>query len=216
MSIRSIASIAVVVAASAILSVSSAKAAVLFQSIPALSATPDVPGWCSSCSGSYRVFDTFNLGSASTITGTTVAVYNAYDFPTNIDVSIWTVVGGLPGTQLFDANFTPAQFASTAPGASLTTLVTLDLPNWALASGSYDISFYNPTGLAINGYTGGSGLLYQQGAGLHGDSAGFVLDGTATSAVPEPSTWAMMILGFCGLGFMAYRRKQSGSALSIA
>ena len=26
-------------------------------------------------------------------------------------------------------------------------------------------------------------------------------------AVPEPSTWAMMILGFCGLGFMAYRRK---------
>jgi hypothetical protein len=36
------------------------------------------------------------------------------------------------------------------------------------------------------------------------------------SAVPEPSTWAMMILGFCGLGFMAYRRKQNGSALSVA
>jgi hypothetical protein len=29
------------------------------------------------------------------------------------------------------------------------------------------------------------------------------------SAVPEPSTWAMMILGFVGLGFMAYRRKNS-------
>ena len=27
------------------------------------------------------------------------------------------------------------------------------------------------------------------------------------SAVPEPSTWAMMILGFLGLGWMAYRRK---------
>ena len=27
------------------------------------------------------------------------------------------------------------------------------------------------------------------------------------SAVPEPSTWAMMILGFAGVGFMAYRRK---------
>jgi PEP-CTERM motif len=34
-------------------------------------------------------------------------------------------------------------------------------------------------------------------------------------AVPEPSTWAMMILGFCGLGFMAYRRK-NGAALSVA
>lgn len=27
------------------------------------------------------------------------------------------------------------------------------------------------------------------------------------AAVPEPSTWAMMILGFAGTGFMAYRRK---------
>jgi hypothetical protein len=27
------------------------------------------------------------------------------------------------------------------------------------------------------------------------------------TAVPEPSTWAMVILGFCGVGFMAYRRK---------
>ena len=27
------------------------------------------------------------------------------------------------------------------------------------------------------------------------------------SAVPEPATWALMILGFAGVGFMAYRRK---------
>jgi hypothetical protein len=32
-----------------------------------------------------------------------------------------------------------------------------------------------------------------------------------TSAVPEPSTWAMMILGFVGVGFMAYRRKGQAS-----
>ena len=29
------------------------------------------------------------------------------------------------------------------------------------------------------------------------------------AAVPEPSTWAMMVLGFCGLGYMAYRRRNS-------
>src|SRR5581483_3589354 len=29
----------------------------------------------------------------------------------------------------------------------------------------------------------------------------------AVPAVPEVSTWAMMIIGFLGLGFMAYRRK---------
>jgi len=27
------------------------------------------------------------------------------------------------------------------------------------------------------------------------------------AAVPEPSTWAMLIIGFCGLGFLARRRK---------
>jgi hypothetical protein len=32
--------------------------------------------------------------------------------------------------------------------------------------------------------------------------------------VPEPSTWAMMILGFAGVGFIAYRRKRSGNALT--
>jgi hypothetical protein len=29
------------------------------------------------------------------------------------------------------------------------------------------------------------------------------------AAVPEPSTWAMMILGFAGVGFMAYRKKSA-------
>jgi hypothetical protein len=32
--------------------------------------------------------------------------------------------------------------------------------------------------------------------------------------VPEPSTWAMMILGFCGVGFMAYRKRKNGLALA--
>jgi outer membrane lipase/esterase len=33
---------------------------------------------------------------------------------------------------------------------------------------------------------------------------------------PEPSTWAMMILGFMGVGFMAYRRRSNGPALHVA
>jgi PEP-CTERM motif len=34
------------------------------------------------------------------------------------------------------------------------------------------------------------------------------------AAAPEPSTWAMMILGFAGVGFMAYRRRK-GSTLAL-
>jgi hypothetical protein len=36
---------------------------------------------------------------------------------------------------------------------------------------------------------------------------------TQVAAVPEPSTWAMLLLGFCGLGFLGYRR---GNALAAA
>lgn len=45
-----------------------------------------------------------------------------------------------------------------------------------------------------------------------GDSPGYYNDNTGSitlnvSGVPEPSTWAMMLLGFAGVGFMAYRRR---------
>jgi hypothetical protein len=31
----------------------------------------------------------------------------------------------------------------------------------------------------------------------------------SVAAVPEPSTWVMMILGFVTVGFVAYRRKRA-------
>jgi len=34
------------------------------------------------------------------------------------------------------------------------------------------------------------------------------------SGVPEPSTWVMMILGFAGLGFIAYRRKNKAALMA--
>jgi hypothetical protein len=34
-------------------------------------------------------------------------------------------------------------------------------------------------------------------------------------SVPEPSTWAMMLLGFAGLGFMAYRRKAKPALMAV-
>lgn len=45
------------------------------------------------------------------------------------------------------------------------------------------------------------------------DNVGPLLDDVRldVSAVPEPSTWAMMILGFFGVGFMAYRRRNQMS-----
>jgi hypothetical protein len=56
----------------------------------------------------------------------------------------------------------------------------------------------------------GTNLSFQS---LDGDGSpwGPVIGGVSISAVPEPATWAMMILGFCGIGVMAYRRKSKAA-----
>jgi hypothetical protein len=68
-------------------------------------------------------------------------------------------------------------------------------------------------------FQGGIALLLSNGAtfylsaecnpGTSGAGCSDAYFGQLTAAVPEPSTWAMMILGFLGVGFMAYRKKST-------
>lgn len=46
-------------------------------------------------------------------------------------------------------------------------------------------------------------------------SYGAALDNVTVSAVPELSTWAMMLLGFAGIGFFAYRNSKR-AAIAVA
>ena len=69
---------------------------------------------------------------------------------------------------------------------------------------------------------GGSAILsagdyYLNIAGTAGSTAGYGgnLATAAIGAVPEPSTWGMMILGFAGVGFMAYRRRNQTAAFRV-
>ncbi|MGC2319688.1 MAG: PEPxxWA-CTERM sorting domain-containing protein [Bradyrhizobium sp.] len=43
---------------------------------------------------------------------------------------------------------------------------------------------------------------------------GVSLNGASPGAVPEPTTWAMLLLGFAGIGFMAYRRKSKRALMA--
>jgi hypothetical protein len=38
---------------------------------------------------------------------------------------------------------------------------------------------------------------------------------SGVSAAPKPSIWAMLLLGFFGIGFMTYRPKQNGRLLGL-
>jgi len=64
-----------------------------------------------------------------------------------------------------------------------------------------------------------AGGYYLQFTGTGGGTAGYGGDLTTAqiAAVPEPATWGMMLLGFAGVGFMAYRkRRQTGAGLRLA
>jgi uncharacterized protein (TIGR03118 family) len=61
-----------------------------------------------------------------------------------------------------------------------------------------------------NGVTGNSNTLFFAD-GINGEANG--LFGSIT-AVPEPSSWALLILGFAGVGFMAYRRKSKPALMA--
>jgi hypothetical protein len=72
--------------------------------------------------------------------------------------------------------------------------------------------FYNVSGDDLT-------LTYTQAPGKDGGRGlSHTADFTSSvvPAVPEPSTWAMMILGFCGVGFITYRRRNQASALTAA
>lgn len=117
---------------------------------------------------------------------------------------------GVPGSLQTIMAFAPGSYTLTfdlggnARGdGNKTTTITLGDFSQSITLGSssalqlYSYSFTTTGGvLDFADLVGGSGNI------------GNILDNVTvmTSAVPEPSTWAMMILGFFGVGFMAYRR----------
>jgi hypothetical protein len=95
------------------------------------------------------------------------------------------------------------------------------------ASGDHVIDAANYASVLTppNGDQGADGSLY---INIFSDSAitqlrftstqaAFEFDNLTVAAVPEASTWAMMILGFLGLGFLGYRKSvKSSSAFRMA
>jgi hypothetical protein len=55
-------------------------------------------------------------------------------------------------------------------------------------------------------------FVWSWGSGAHADSFIVEIGGVFPAPIPEPATWAMMFLGFAGLGYAALRR--TGALLS--
>ena len=72
---------------------------------------------------------------------------------------------------------------------------------------------------ACGAVAGANCNTYEFWDGIHPTAAAHMVIADAFVAfatVPEPSTWAMMILGFAGIGFMGYRRSRKSTKSTMA
>jgi hypothetical protein len=176
--------------------------------------------------GTYTVgqgSSTFN-GTTSTFTlsgNITSGFTGSYSFVTTYSGAD-TPTGGPNAPQAQSNPIFPESFFYTtlAPSTSMTLYLTTTAGDFSealvtngnfVANTGFGFSFVSTTCTGISvcdqflvGETNGASI-----------SGPVTMSVTFPSAVPEPSTWAMLILGFAGLGFMAYRRTSKPSLMAV-
>ena len=105
-------------------------------------------------------------------------------------------------------------------GNTVTTISGISGVNLA-AGGSYFLQVTQPDSLSDevwNGNsTGATGTVFTGGVYGTDSLSAFDVLGSSVAATPLPSTWLMLLSGFVGLGFLAYRgTKKNAAALAAA
>jgi hypothetical protein len=183
--------------------------------------------------GSFGRPDTTTYGEV--FTAPTTAELTSFSLFLN-STAVGNIIGGIGVWN--GSGVSSVLYTSSLVASALTNTFS---PDVAVVAGQEYVAFLSVNGVAgptagttmpggthvagLNGFTfnnseccGGSGTYANQswsGTGVFSLDAEF--SATFSPAVPEPSTWAMMILGFAGIGFLAYRRrKDSTMALTAA
>jgi hypothetical protein len=153
----------------------------------------------------------FSLAEAATLTAgflMTSAGGSTVPYKGDLDISFVDLMSGTSTLITFDKSASP-------PSTDKNELFTL--PKGALnqlfGPGSYSLRL---SGFADN--VSGSTSQGGAGPGSYSGSLTFAASPDTRSAVPEASTWAMLLIGFTGLGFTMRRRKPSdrGNRLRVA
>jgi hypothetical protein len=177
--------------------------------------------------GSGANFDAFDNNTPGSTSGTTGTVYG---------VATWTTTPGVGAdpsqvtdTSVSGRNLSPAGDSTNnvfaQKGGSVTVSFTADLSSVTIYWGSPDT--YNKITLANGDVITGTEVATALGFAANGSNANSawvtIADTTSfksftaassapafefdmAGAIPEPSTWGMLLLGFTGLGYAAFRR----------
>lgn len=129
------------------------------------------------------------------------------DDPITLDFNAMDVSpNATPGANTIVFSITDSSNATVFNEAFSPTDTSVTLPAFLLSprqSYSFDLLFDD----RITANDGG--ILLTQFYDTHTDGSIFT-----TAAIPEPSTWAMLLIGFAGLGFGGYRKARKRAAIA--
>lgn len=219
---------AAVVAIAALTSAIPAQATIVYRTFTGTASGSDAAGYFGGGNIVDQTFSaTFKVDTSATITNSGSGYWDQHSAAPNQPILAAAItIGGhlldvtIPSTA--NESFT---IHLTNPWAW--TFGALNNVNRADSIGGLRVLLYTTQNGAPNPLTIDAAFHYDYRAGdtregffrFGGDEINLTVESVTQTpilaAVPEPSTWAMMILGFAGVGFMAYRRKNK-TALSAA
>jgi hypothetical protein len=142
----------------------------------------------------------FSLGSFST----TTAPRSSSTYSESFDLLVTYSAPASAGSDLFSLDVL-GSITVHEDEANAKYTISLDTPTTELFGN------HNQYALTISlpGCEGHSSCVVTE------DEDALKINGVITAAVPEPSTWAMMILGFLGLGFATFRGKKASAPRTV-
>jgi hypothetical protein len=190
---------------------SPASAAVLFQSVPDLTASAGIQG---SGGPDPNQGEQVTFATAVTVHTLSLSVFTGGD-PGGFGVSIFADAGGNTlGSLVYQHDFASyvRQYSHYPSNVDTVNIGALDL-----GAGTYDVFVYAPASVAVPIYDGGVvGRINDINAGL--PLAGQTYFGPSydlgmqISSAPEPSSWVQLILGVVALGAVSRRRRRAAVA----
>jgi hypothetical protein len=159
-------------------------------------------GWHVNNSGGIGQSIALGFSSATAITITNIDAYIGASG--TITLGIMADLGGIPSGVFLDSATVTLDPSHPVQLSSL---------NWSISGGAT----YWLAAIAADGTDGGWNFASNSSTNAYTDIGGsvngpwisdfFNTPEARISSIPEPSTWGMIIIGFCGLGFMARRRQ---------